>query len=249
MPHHPSGTATPSASPTANPTALPTATPSAVPTASPTAGIRDNRKTDHRPNCYCRRVCWFHTNLARIRRYPIPYTLYPKPYTLYPILYTLYPVPYTLYPIPNTLYPILYTLYSIPYTLYPIPYTLYCPCLDYPCADLPQSSEVGSGLCIPLGVRVYNGNGDNEGTTQERTARCAAACFNKKTALEYGPWSTRADAVGYGVDTNGRCYCQHDSWASCTKDFTQYTAYEFAQPGMHLHTPSVRAPTLLVGND
>ena len=95
--------------------------------------------------------------------------------------------------------------------------------------DLPPSSQkVGTGLCQPLGIRVYDGNGDNDGTTQQRTNRCASACFSKEPALAYGPWSTRADAVGFGmVESNGRCYCQHEVWASCTTDHSQYTAYEF----------------------
>ena len=80
---------------------------------------------------------------------------------------------------------------------------------------------------------MYEGNGDNEGTTQERLDRCAAACFNKKTALAYGPWSDRTNAVGYGMTSNGRCYCQHEKFESCTKDHTSYTAYEFTQPGTH----------------
>ena len=54
----------------------------------------------------------------------------------------------------------------------------------------PSSKQVGTGLCQPLGIRVYEGNGDNDGTTQQRTDRCASACFNKKTALGYGPWNT-----------------------------------------------------------
>jgi len=94
----------------------------------------------------------------------------------------------------------------------------------------PSSQKVGTGLCQPLGIRVYNGNGDNDGTTQQRTDRCASACFSKEPALAYGPWSTRADAVGFGmVESTGRCYCQHEVWASCTTLHSQYTAYEFGQ--------------------
>merc|ERR1740117_2758871 len=31
------------------------------------------------------------------------------------------------------------------------------------------------------------------------------------------------------VGSNGRCYCQHEVWASCTINYRQYTAYEFEQ--------------------
>ena len=80
---------------------------------------------------------------------------------------------------------------------------------------------------------MFEGNGDNEGTTQERTAKCSAACFNKNTALANGPWSARGDAVGYAMTSNGRCYCQHEKFESCTKAHTVYIAYEFTESGVH----------------
>ena len=94
---------------------------------------------------------------------------------------------------------------------------------------VPSALHVGTGLCdSPLGIRVYDGNGDNEGTTQERTDRCAAACFSKITPLEFGPWSSRPDAAGFGmVESTGRCYCNHVDYASCSKDHYHYTTYEF----------------------
>ena len=100
------------------------------------------------------------------------------------------------------------------------------------CPDgVPPSSKVGRGLCTSgkgVGIRMYEGNGDNEGTAQERTDRCALACFYQRTALKYGPWSRRADAIGFGVRTNGRCYCQHEAFSGCKKQYTTtYTAYEF----------------------
>ena len=80
--------------------------------------------------------------------------------------------------------------------------------------DPPPRSVVGTGLSKELGIRTYEGNGDNEGTTQERIDRCAAACFFKKTALEYGPWSSRTDAIGFGViESTGRCHCEHVEYA------------------------------------
>ena len=105
-------------------------------------------------------------------------------------------------------------------------------------------AAVGSGLCDDglgsLGILVYNGGqngglGDNEGTTQERTARCASACFSKGTPLAYGPWSSRGDALGFGVaESNGRCYCQHQAYASCAKQHQSlYTTYEFIGTATH----------------
>ena len=88
---------------------------------------------------------------------------------------------------------------------------------------------VGKGLCDPpLGIRIYEGNGDNVGTMQEVTDRCAAACLNKQPPLANGPWSRREHAVGFGVvESNGRCYCNHVKFASCPKQHTHYKSYEF----------------------
>ena len=97
--------------------------------------------------------------------------------------------------------------------------------------------SVGNGLCMPLGIRVYDGDGDNEGTAQERTDRCAAACFHKRTPLAYGPWSSRGGAVGFGLG-GGRCYCNHAKFASCPKAYaSSYKAYEF-RPGKSLVHPA-----------
>ena len=93
--------------------------------------------------------------------------------------------------------------------------------------EIPTSVQVGNGLCSNdkgVGIRVYEGNGDNPGTTQERTDRCAAACFNKRTALAQGPWSSRGDAIGFGLtENNGRCYCQHETFTACKKVSTNCT--------------------------
>ena len=93
---------------------------------------------------------------------------------------------------------------------------------------VPSSSLFGTDICIPLGIRVYDGNGDNEGTTQERTDRCAHACFSQIAPLEYGLWSDRGSAVGYAMKaSSGRCYCQHVEFISCQTSNGSYTAYEF----------------------
>ena len=85
---------------------------------------------------------------------------------------------------------------------------------------------------------MYNGDGDNDGTNQERIDRCAAACFNKQDALAKGPWSSRGDAVGFGIiedgsdssvhKLKGRCFCQHETFVSCKeKHPSEYVAYDF----------------------
>ena len=88
---------------------------------------------------------------------------------------------------------------------------------------------------------MYNGGGaDAQGTTQERADRCSVACKNKKTALSEGPWSSRGDAVGFGVyEGNGRCYCQHEERATCTTAYeSYYTAYEYDLPAAVTKAPS-----------
>ena len=75
--------------------------------------------------------------------------------------------------------------------------------------------RVGDGLCTPLGIRVYNGvyngNSDNDGTTIQQRDNCATACLDKKEPEDNGPWSDRGDAVGFGMNSDGRCYCQHET--------------------------------------
>ena len=89
--------------------------------------------------------------------------------------------------------------------------------------------QVGAGLCLPEGIRVYDGSSDNPGTTQQQVDRCAAACFHKGTALAQGPWISRGDAVGFGLQSTGRCYCQHEAFATCKKAHFSYAAYEFVK--------------------
>ena len=100
---------------------------------------------------------------------------------------------------------------------------------------VPTSTYVGTGLCTPLGIRVYEGNGDNPGPLQQQIDRCGAACFHQITALEYGPWSSRGDAVGFALTpNNGRCYCQHEDWGTCEIAHTTYDAYEFQLAGVFI---------------
>ena len=97
-------------------------------------------------------------------------------------------------------------------------------------ADGPRYQLVGPGLCDPIGHRMFDGTGDNDGTLHERAQRCGSACFNQDTPTEFkgGTWSSRGAAVGFGVVlSSGRCYCNHEQMASCTQDFPQYEAYEF----------------------
>jgi len=76
-------------------------------------------------------------------------------------------------------------------------------------------------------IRMYEGNGDNPGTPEERAVRCSAACRNKKAALS-GSW-TGFVATGFIViPTNGRCYCESAESASCSRTGTsEYDRYDW----------------------
>ena len=100
----------------------------------------------------------------------------------------------------------------------------------------PPSTHVGGGLCVDtagtLGVRVYDGTGDNPGSLQEQKDRCAAACFNEKAAKDptRTSWSRRPTAKGFALIHSaypGRCYCQHENFKTCRKLHDGYFAYEF----------------------
>merc|ERR1712146_212078 len=78
---------------------------------------------------------------------------------------------------------------------------------------------------------VYEGNGDNPGRGVELVKYCAEACKNQKAPLAYGTWQSRGKAVGFSINwanSRGRCYCQHEDYATCSKIAThRYDAYEF----------------------
>ena len=63
------------------------------------------------------------------------------------------------------------------------------------------------GDCGGPEIRMYEGNGDNDGTFEERTNRCANACAVKKTPISGYSW-TDFTAVGFIIAGNGRCYCE-----------------------------------------
>jgi hypothetical protein len=105
------------------------------------------------------------------------------------------------------------------------PFIETCHCQGRP----PASVHVGRGLCMPLGIRVYDGGADNTGTAAQQRDRCGEACWNQRTPRAFGPWSSRSRAFGFGVSTSGRCYCQHTEFSTtCKPAYSRsYTAYKF----------------------
>ena len=64
-------------------------------------------------------------------------------------------------------------------------------------------------------IRMWEGNGDNPGTQEERVAKCEEACRTRKAALS-GTWDG-FDLQGFIVTyTTGRCYCESDISTTCT---------------------------------
>jgi len=90
---------------------------------------------------------------------------------------------------------------------------------------------VGKGLCMPLGIRVYD---EWPAAWLHKTAhfdirklQCHNACRKQFTPRAYGPWKSRGRARGYALTPNGRCYCQHAKHATCKKAHFNYFAYEY----------------------
>jgi len=113
--------------------------------------------------------------------------------------------------------------------------------------ELPRENYkmVGKGLCRNLGIRVYEGRGDNPGRGVELVKYCAEACKNQKAPLAYGTWQSRGKAVGFSINwanSRGRCYCQHEDYATCSKIAThRYDAYEFTTDRRLLSLASVES--------
>ena len=111
-----------------------------------------------------------------------------------------------------------------------------------------QNPMPRQGICTPLGIRVFDGSVDNPGkTAQERVDNCARACFEKATPKQYGPWSSRGDAVGFGLASNGngRCYCNHEFDTTCRKQSGDaYVSYSYSG---RCYPPAIRNPFPHVG--
>lgn len=107
-------------------------------------------------------------------------------------------------------------------------------------AEADEVALQATGLCrtggtphetLPCGIRMYEGDGDNDGTRWQRMDKCAAACLvqrppSPQVENTFGSWAERGPAVGYsilyganGFKATGRCYCNHGKPKpnSCTR--------------------------------
>ena len=104
---------------------------------------------------------------------------------------------------------------------------------EAPITSLLRGSEATAGA---TDREVAGGNGDNEGTIEERLARCAEACFKQQTPQNDEQWGAHGPALGFGMTPNdGRCYCNHVQYSSCPKKYDSYTSYEYQGPSLCMH--------------
>ena len=92
--------------------------------------------------------------------------------------------------------------------------------------------KVFDGECKGRQLRMFEGNGDNPGSSEQRIAACAHACQDKKTPVGYHAYGWSGFHLrGVMVDTsNGRCYCEEQP--STCKDqnsiyANQYDRYDW----------------------
>ena len=101
-------------------------------------------------------------------------------------------------------------------------------------ADITNHIKIFKGECSDgKEIRMYEGNGDNPGSAEERALRCSAACRSKKKPLS-GTW-TNFVATGFIViPTNGRCYCESSETFKCKRSASTspYYRYIWSSPGL-----------------
>ena len=109
---------------------------------------------------------------------------------------------------------------------------------DWHYEDAEVVAPIWPGLCTnpSIGIRVYNGKGDNPNPEEDRIENCAKACkeANNTQVKEYGPWcdddvqtGCKPPAIGFGLTLhNGRCYCEH--YEDCAgRGHNSYRMYRF----------------------
>ena len=78
-------------------------------------------------------------------------------------------------------------------------------------------------------IRMFEGNGDNDGTPEERTARCSNACLSRQKPLE-GTWTGFVAKGFIVIPTSGRCYCESSDSETCKRTKDAYDRYDWKTP-------------------
>jgi hypothetical protein len=103
----------------------------------------------------------------------------------------------------------------------------------------PIYQKAFDGECGGEELLMFEGDGDNEGTVEERTHNCAVACESKQTPLT-GSWSG-FEAKGFviNLESSGRCFCESAESATCSRVENGYERYDWTPgvPGVLCRTP------------
>ena len=86
--------------------------------------------------------------------------------------------------------------------------------------------KVFDGECKGPEIRMYEGNGDNPGSEQQRASRCAQACNSKKVPLS-GSWRGFAAKGFVVIPGSGRCYCESSDSKVCPRVKSRYDRYDW----------------------
>ena len=100
--------------------------------------------------------------------------------------------------------------------------------------------RVFEGSCphVDAMALMYKGDGDNEGSTADRAMACTTSCATRRMPLTDPAIESRlsswGDYVAKGFALNedtGRCWCQMDDSATCTRGNNAYYRYDIIPTG------------------
>ena len=98
------------------------------------------------------------------------------------------------------------------------------------CFGKKTQSKIFDGECYSgKEIRMFEGNGDNPGTAEERTARCSNACLSRQKPLE-GTWTGFVAKGFIVIPTSGRCYCESSDSETCKRTKDAYDRYDWKTP-------------------
>ena len=100
--------------------------------------------------------------------------------------------------------------------------------------------RVFKGSCphVDAMALMYRGGGDNEGSTEDQATACATSCAARDKPLEYNcnnecnrltswwDYVAKGFILEEGGVHAGRCWCQMDDSATCTRTIDEYYRYD-----------------------
>lgn len=99
-------------------------------------------------------------------------------------------------------------------------------CLNY------ERMFQGSCPHVAAMALMYAGNGDNDGDVADQASACADSCISKKRGMKYISSTRLTDWGDYTAkgfilqESTGRCWCQMDNSATCTRRNDTYHRYD-----------------------